>query len=189
MPIIEKLSAQQVKNATSKIGDGGGLWLEVKKSNTKSWIYRYRLHGRDREMGLGAWPDVSLKSARDKAAACRALKADGIDPIEQRNQEKSRLLLEQSRNKTFIQCVDEYLIKRSSEWKNPKHRQQWRNTLYTYAVPIIGDMPVKDINTEHILSVLNPIWFEKTETASRVRLRINKVLDWATLKKYREGLD
>ncbi len=189
MPLIGKLTAQSIQAATSKIGDGGGLWLEVKKTGTKSWVYRYRLHGRDREMGLGAWPDVSLKSAREKASNCRALKAEGIDPIENRNQEKNRLILEQSRNKTFVQCVDEYLTEKSSEWKNPKHRQQWRNTLYTYAVPIMGDMPVKEIGIEHVLKVLKPIWNEKTETASRVRLRINKVLDWATVMKYREGLN
>ena len=166
--------------------DGGGLYLQVTGAGAKSWIYRYTLAGRTREMGLGPFHTFDLKTARERAAECRRLRHDGIDPIDGRREQRADAL-EAARRVTFKDAAETYIESRSSGWKNAKHAEQWRNTLATYAYPVIGPMSVQAIDTDHVLAVLEPIKATKTETASRVRNRIEAVLDWATARKYRTG--
>jgi len=190
MPLnLNKLSALAVTR-TSKpgyYGDGGGLWLQVAKSGSKSWIFRFKVAGRQREMGLGGLITVDLAKARVLARECRALLLDGKDPIEARKAVRLADALERARAMTFDQCAAAYIDAHRSSWKNAKHGDQWKNTLTTYASPIIGALPVADVDTDLIVKVLNPIWGTRTETATRVRGRIESILDWATVSKFRQG--
>ena len=190
MPLnLNKLSALAVTR-TSKpgyYGDGGGLWLQVAKSGSKSWIFRFKVAGRQREMGLGGLITVDLAKARVLARECRALLLDGKDPIEARKAVRLADALERARAMTFDQCAAAYIDAHRSSWKNAKHGDQWKNTLTTYASPIIGALPVADVDTDLIVKVLNPIWGNRTETATRVRGRIESILDWATVSKFRQG--
>lgn len=157
--------------------------MQVTEAGTRSWIYRYTSGQRRREMGLGAYPDVSLKAARDKAAECRTLRVKGIDPLE----EKRAALAAERGTVTFREAAGSYIAAHKPSWRNAKHRQQWSNTLKAYAYPVFGDISVNAIDTPLILKVLEPIWMEKTETAKRLRGRIENVLDWATVRNYRKG--
>ena len=189
---IEKLTAVGVtrQKKPGYHGDGAGLYLQVSPTGTKSWIFRYKLAGRPREMGLGAFNTFSLAEARQRAKEARQLLADGIDPIEHRtavqsaSAQASRAV---SRVLTFGQAADRYIEAHESSWKNAKHAYQWRQTLDTYAKPVIGALPVTAIDTDLVLRVLEPIWATKTETATRLRGRMEKVLDWAKALKYRTG--
>lgn len=163
--------------------DGGGLYLQVSDSGTRSWIYRYTSGQRRREMGLGAYPDVTLKAARDKAAECRAMRGSGKDPLE----EKRAALAAERGTVTFREAAELYIAAHAPGWRNAKHKAQWPNTLKAYAYPVFGDLSVKAVDTPLILKVLEPIWTTKTETAKRLRGRIESVLDWATVRKYRSG--
>ena len=164
--------------------DGGGLYLQVSPNGTKSWFFRYRLHGRVRDMGLGSFLDFSLAEARERARIQRQLVADKIDPIDKRDanaqQERARVATQ----KTFEECARDYHGQRKAGWKNPKHQAQWINTLTTYAFPTLGKRMVHTIRKADILAVLKPIWSEKAETASRVRQRIRTVLEWAAAMDY-----
>lgn len=166
--------------------DGNGLYLQVTESG-KSWIFRYTLHGRSREMGLGPLHTVSLAEAREKAAVCRKLKLDGVDPIERRKQEVANARLEAASAVTFKDAADRYIKAHQAGWRNAKHGEQWRNTLTTYVYPVMGDEPVQAVDVGGVLKVLEPIWTTKTETASRIRGRIETILDWATARGYRQG--
>jgi integrase len=186
---VERLTARKVET-TKQAGmyaDGGGLYLQVTKNGAKSWIYRYMLNGRAREMGLGAVRDVPLARAREKAAECRRLRAEGSDPIEARKERRAEARLETAKSITFDECAAQYMDAHSAGWRNAKHHAQWRNTLDQYAKPLFGSLPVQAIDTDLVIKVLKPIWPEKTETASRVRGRIEKVLDLATVRGYRRG--
>ena len=167
--------------------DGGGLFLRVSSASARSWVYRFMLNGDAREMGLGAYPDVSLADARAAAAEARKLKAQGIDPIAAREAARAQERLEAARAVTFRQCAEAFIEARKGGWKNAKHLQQWKNTLETYAMPIMGNLPVQAIDVALVDKVLSPIWQVKTETASRVRGRIESVLDWATTRGHRQG--
>ena len=136
-------------------------------------------------MGLGGYPDVTLAQAKDKARAARALLAEGIDPIEDARAKRSKLIADQVSGITFKQAALKYLETHESGWKNAKHAQQWRNTLESYAYPVIGEVFVRDVQLPHILQILEPIWKDKTETASRVRGRIESVIDWSIARGYR----
>lgn len=186
---INKLTSLAVKRITKRgyYGDGGGLWLQVGKSGTKSWVFRFTLDGRSREMGLGALHTVSLSKAREIARDHRKLLLEGTDPIERRVDAKAARRLSQARSLTFDECASAYIAAHKSAWRNAKHASQWRATLTTYASPILGDLPVADIDTALVMRCLDPIWKEKTETASRVRGRIESVLDWAGARGYRRG--
>jgi len=140
-----------------------------------------------REMGLGPLHTVSLAEARDAALACRKLVRDGVDPIEARKAAKNKLHLDEASLITFKECADAYIRAHRPGWRNAKHAAQWETTLETYAHPKIGHIAVKDIDTNHVMSILDPIWLTKNETASRVRGRIESILDWASSRKYREG--
>lgn len=186
---LNRLSAKAVDslNGRGYYADGGGLYLQISKFETRSWVFRYSLAGKAREMGLGPYPDVSLKDAREKAAEGRKLLRDGIDPIERRQAARSTMIAARASALTFEQCAAAYIAAKEHEWKNTKHAQQWRNTLATYANPVIGSMLVSDVEQAHILKILEPIWTTKTETAARLRGRLENVLDWARVRGYRKG--
>ncbi len=167
--------------------DGGGLYLQVTESGAKSWIFRFMLNGRAREMGLGPLHAVSLSDARTKATECRRLRADGFDPIEARKLERDKARLAAARALTFKDAADAYIKAHQAGWRNAKHAAQWCSTLDTYAGPVFGSLPVQDVDVSLITKVLEPIWATKTETASRLRGRIEAVLDWATVRGYRRG--
>jgi len=173
-------------NGLHAVGGIPGLYLQV-KAPARTWILRATIGARRRDMGLGAYPEVGLAQARDKAREARQLIDKGADPIETRREARSALKAAVAASKTFNECVTGFLDAKSDEWRNPKHRQQWGNTLDQYASPVMGAMIVRDIDLPHVLRVLEPIWKTKTETASRIRGRIEAVLAWATVRGYRSG--
>lgn len=187
--VLNKLSDLKVRNAKAPgyLGDGGGLYLQVSAGGTKSWIFRFTLNGRSREMGLGPLQDVSLAEARAKAQEARKLLLDGADPLEVRRAQDRTANADAARKVTFRAEAEAYIEMRRPEWKNAKHADQWTNTLTTYAFPKLGKLLVSEIDVEHVIAVLRPIWTDKTETASRVRARIEKVLDYATALRHRSG--
>ena len=168
-------------------GDGGGLWLQVSGKGGKSWVFRYTLKGKSREMGLGPVSTFSLAEARDKALTCRKLCYDGIDPIETRREQRQDASIEAAKAITFRACAEGYIEAHKAGWRNDKHAAQWTATLETYTHPVFGDLPVQAVDTGLVMKVLEPIWATKTETATRVRGRIESVLDWATTRGYRRG--
>jgi integrase len=185
--VIEQLDAVKVRNKR-KPGyhvDGGGLYLQVSRTLSKSWIFRYKRDRKRREMGLGSVNAVSLLEARDKALACRKLLDSRIDPIDHRKRQMAEEALAKNRTITFRKAAETYISLNRSAWKNRKHAQQWENTLATYAYGFIGDLDVADVDTPHVLQVLEPIWRTKRETAGRLRGRILKILDWAKAAKHR----
>jgi integrase len=186
---IHRLKAIQVAKM-SKPGlhpDGGGLYLQVSEAGAKSWLFRFLLAGRARAMGLGSLNTVLLAEARDEAARCRKLLREKIDPIEARNASRGQTALEAAKSITFEQCARAYVEAHRAGWKNAKHAQQWENTLSTYAYPVFGSLPVAGVDTVLVMRCLEPIWNEKAETASRLRGRIESVLDWASVRGYRAG--
>ncbi|NMG56112.1 tyrosine-type recombinase/integrase [Aromatoleum aromaticum] len=170
-------------------GDGAGLWLKVTPGGSKSWILRYTSVGRERWAGLGPYPDVSLADARDRAADYRKKVRSGIDPLDEKHQRDTLARAARAKAVTFDWCAAEYIKAHRAGWKNPKHVDQWTNTLATYASPTIGKLEVAKIDTGHIITVLTEdnLWTKKAETASRLRGRMENVLAWATTRKYRSG--
>jgi integrase len=189
MVAINKLTSSQVKFASKKglLSDGGGLYLQIGTSGTKSWVYRFKLKKVRHEMGLGSLMDYSLSEARERRDTARKLKSSGINPIDHRNQKQSDAVKMVQATQTFKQCAEQYILDQQSGWKNEKHIQQWTNTLVAYAYPICGDLQVDRIDSVVVSNVLKPIWETKTETATRVRSRIELILDWAKVKGYRSG--
>ncbi|MSP81882.1 MAG: site-specific integrase [Alphaproteobacteria bacterium] len=167
--------------------DGAGLNLRVARGGTRSWIFRYTLNGKARYFGLGPFGSVSLAEARRKAAVARQRIADGLDPVEVRQDERRARRLAEAKGATFDQCVERFLASHGHGWRNLKHRQQWANTLATYCGPVFGSLPVSAIDTPLVMKVLEKLWHEKPETASRVRQRIERVLGWATIQGLRGG--
>jgi integrase len=167
--------------------DGGGLYLQISKWRTKAWLFRFERDGRERQMGLGSVGIVSLADARERAKAARRLIIDGNDPIEFRKAERTAGRLEAAKSMTFQQCAESYIKAHSTSWRNEKHAVQWTSTLKNYAYPIFGKLPVAAIDTALVLKVIEPIWSEKTETANRVRGRIESILDWARARGYCNG--
>jgi integrase len=184
-----KLSAIAVAKAVGPavLHDGGGLYLRVSRTGAKAWVFRYQRDGKRHDMGLGAYPDVSLAQAREKAATHRMRHRDGADPIAARRAERQEQRLAEARGRTFRAVAEEYIARNEAGWRSATHRQQWRNTLAAYVYPRIGDLPVAAIDTGLVVQVLEPIWAEKPETARRVRGRIETVLDAATVRGYRAG--
>jgi len=169
------------------VGGVAGLSLQVTDRGARSWILRALVGGKRREMGLGGYPDVTLAGAREAARTARAQISEGIDPVAERLKARSALAAAVASTMTFSQAAEKYIAAHEAGWKSSKHADQWINTLTTYAYPVIGKIAVADIETAHIMCVLEPIWTTKTETASRVRGRIESVLDWATVRGYRKG--
>tara|TARA_R110000868_G_scaffold34144_3_gene123445 strand:- start:8671 stop:9924 length:1254 start_codon:yes stop_codon:yes gene_type:complete len=188
------LTSLSVKNAKpGRHADGGGLHLLVKESGARSWVYRFMLSGKSRDIGLGtAGPDgISLSDARDARDALRLKVKAGIDPLEERQRDAAEALAAvqaaQVARITFKAVAETYISANEGSWRNDKHRQQWKNTLATYVYPVIGELPVADVSTAHVLQILEPIWKDKAETASRVRGRIETILDAAKARGYRDG--
>lgn len=192
--LIYALTPLQVKNAKpGRHADGQGLHLLVKESGSRSWVYRYMIRGASRDVGLGAASPggLSLADARDAATALRLKVKAGIDPLAERQEAEAAAIARAQTAKaasvTFRAAAQTYIAANEESWRNGKHRQQWTNTLSTYAYPVIGDLAVADITTGHVLQILEPIWKDKAETASRLRGRIETVLDAAKARGYREG--
>ncbi|WP_366655397.1 integrase arm-type DNA-binding domain-containing protein [Fodinicurvata sp. EGI_FJ10296] len=189
MAATGKLSARKVATVKEpgRYGDGGNLWLNVGPTGAKSWLVRYRFQGRARVMGVGSVDLVSLAEAREKALAARKLLAGGIDPMDHRKRQFEASAMDAARAITFETAAESYIEAHEAAWRNGKHKGQWRSTLKTYAYPVFGDRPVADVDTDLVLKAIEPIWSSKSETASRLRGRIESVLDWATARGYREG--
>ena len=164
------------------------LYLRIAPGGSKGWIFRYKRGSRQRDMGLGALHTVGLREARQQAMESRRLLQAGVDPIDQRDAERGRAKqAAAAATRTFQACAQDYIAAHQPAWKNAKHAAQWPSTLQTYVYPVIGETSVQHVTTELILQIIEPIWHSKTETATRVRMRIEAVLDWATAKKYRTG--
>jgi integrase len=187
--MLGRLSAVRVQSVRKRgyYGDGGGLYLRVAPGGAKGWIFRYGGRGRRRDMGLGGYPAISLRKARELAGDCRSVLAAGLDPIAARNEKRAAAAVEAAKAMTFADCASAYINAHEAGWRNPKHRQQWKNTLATYVSPVVGKLPVSAVDTGLVLKVLEPIWTRKPETASRVRGRMEAVLDWAKVRGYRTG--
>jgi integrase len=184
---LTALFVDKVK-ARGHYGDGGGLFLQVSKyGSSKSWVFRFKANGRAREMGLGSLDTYGLAEARERARACRKLRDEGQDPIEQRKAARSQARLEAAKAMTFGQCAERYIAAHRAGWRNGKHRDQWSSTLAVYVNPIFGGLPVQAIDTALVMKALEAIWNDKPETASRVRGRIESILDWATARGDRQG--
>ncbi len=188
------LTPLAVKNAKpGRHADGGGLHLLVKETGARSWVYRFMLGGKSRDVGLGAAGQgaISLLAARDLASALRLKVKAGIDPLDERQREAADGLAAaqaaQIARITFKAVAEAYVAANEGSWRNAKHRAQWASTLAAYVYPVIGDLPVADVGTAHVLQILEPIWKAKPETASRIRGRIETVLDAAKARGYREG--
>jgi len=167
--------------------DGGGLYLRIGPTGAKSWVYRFMRQGKRRDMGLGPLHVVSLADARVRAAECRKQRLDGKDPLAAREQERASARLDAAKSMTFTNCAEAYIKAHAPSWRNAKHADQWTNTLETYAGPVFGALPVQAVDLGLVMKVLESIWTAKPETASRVRGRIEAVLDWATVRGYRQG--
>jgi integrase len=166
---------------------GDGAYLQIATGGTKSWLFRYKRDGKARHMGLGPYSLLTLAEAREKARQARRALLEGIDPLEAKAARRARARLDAARGMTFRQCAERMIASHEAGWKNPKHRAQWKATLATYAYPVFEDLSVSAIDTVLVQKVLDPIWSTKTETAGRVRGRIEAVLDWAKVRGYRDG--
>ena len=175
-----QLSARKVSTAKQQgyYLDGGGLYLQVSQSGTKSWVFRFKMNGRVRDAGLGSVGTFSLKEARERARKFRQLVADGIDPIEDRRNKKDAARTEQFSRLSFKDAAQRFLELHQNEWKNQKHREQWLSSVKTYAYPSIGNRPVATIDGAIVTEALSPIWTKKPVTARRVRQRIERVFKW-----------
>jgi integrase len=178
-----RLTVAKVKAAgPGKHPDGRNLWLQVGPNGSRSWYMRYTLAGRTREMGLGPYPLVGLAEAREKATEQRRLLLDGIDPIAARDaKQPTRALI------TFASAAQQYIAGHEKGWKSADHARQWRNSLDRYVLPAIGDRPISAIDTHDVLTIVEPLWQDKTETATRVLNRMSLILDWAKARKLRTG--
>jgi hypothetical protein len=191
---IHRLSSAKVSSAKPKklpdgtlrsavYPDGGGLYLQVMPSKAgiaKSWIFRFTAAGgKERYMGLGPLDVIGLAEAREKAAECRKLRYEGIDPIEQRRSQRASIAVQQAKTMTFDQCAEAYMAAHLASWKHPGHAKQWKQSLANYVSPVFGSLPVQTIDVTFVMKVIDPIWSTKCETARRVRGRIEVILDWA----------
>jgi integrase len=192
--VSNALTPLSVKNAKpGTFNDGGGLRLIVKEGGARSWVYRYTMAGRTRDIGLGNASGngaVTLAAARDLAAQYRSGVRAGVDPLAERDREAAETRAKAQAGKiasvTFRDVAAAYIAAHESAWRNAKHRAQWSATLATYAYPVMGDLPVADVDTAHVMAVLEPIWYAKSETASRLRGRIELILDSARARGYRK---
>jgi integrase len=190
---LHRLSTLKLKTTRpGRYPDGGGLYLKVSfnpASGTvrRSWIFRFEHNGRERFMGLGSLNDVTLAEARERATAARKMHHDGQDPIEARESARTARRLESTRAMTFLQCAEAYIDTHKAGWRSTRHLSQWNESLRLYIAPVIGALPVQQIDVALVMKTLQPIWREKTETAARVRQRIEAVLDWATASGFRSG--
>jgi integrase len=185
------LTVKQVEHAKpgDRLGDGNGLWLFVAASGNRSWMFRFTspVTRKAREMGLGPAADVKLTEARDAAQCARKLVLAGKDPIEERSSHRASVRVEAAKAISFEEFAKQYVTTHKPGWRNPKHAQQWENTLRDYVYPVIGTTPVPDVTKDDVVKILAPIWMTKKETASRIRGRIEKIMDAAKAKDLRAG--
>lgn len=188
--IAKELTAMAVSKLKAEgayaVGGVPGLQLQILGAS-RAWVLRFVLNDKRRRMGLGSYPAVSLAEARDRARLARSLIRSGIDPIDQRASNKETIVAAAAKSLTFAKAAEKFIAAHEDSWSNAKHRLQWVSTIGTYANPIIGQLPVAAIEQRHILQILNPIWRSKTETASRLRGRIEQVLNWAKVQGLRDG--
>ncbi|WP_101927027.1 MULTISPECIES: tyrosine-type recombinase/integrase [Luteimonas] len=189
---VNKLTALKIRKLKEpgRYSDGDGLYFYVSQSGSRSWVFRYRDRStqKHRDKGLGPERDVTLEQAREAARRARASIREGLDPIDSEIQARALAAAERTRGVSLGHCIDQYIRAHKASWRNAKHASQWENTLRTYAGDL-WDHPVAVIDTPEVLSVLEPIWADKTETATRVRQRIEAVLDWAAARKLRSEIN
>jgi integrase len=189
---IEKLQVRQLNTKKpGRLSDGGNLYLETNKGKNgdlvRSWIFRFKLNGgRERDMGVGSLDSIGLAKARELATQYREQVATGIDPIEHRREARAKIAASVP-VPSFDEVAKSYITAHRPSWRSTVHARQWETTLRTYASPVLGRLPVNAITTDHIMRVLEPIWHEKTDTAKRTRGRIETVLNYATVRKFRHG--
>jgi integrase len=171
------------------VGGVPGLALQITPTGARSWVLRAMVGGKRRDMGLGGYPGVTLARAREKAGEAKDKIRKGVDPIAEQQAAEKALRAAVAAALTFDQAAEKYIAAQEAGWSNAKHTQQWRNTLKQHASPVIGHLTVRDVGLPHVLQVLEPLWTTKTETATRLRGRIESVLDWATTRGYRDGLN
>jgi len=183
-----KLTALDVQRATGRqmLNDGGGLYLQV-RPGSKSWIFRYMLNGKRGHLGLGSANAITLKRARELAAEPRRLCAERIDPLAAKQAQRATAAADAAKQVTFAQCAEAYARAHEGSWRSIVHRAQWQSTLENYVYPVIGTLPVQAVDTPLVLKILEPIWHSKPETASRVRGRIESILDAARAREFRTG--
>jgi integrase len=190
------LTPERARQKSAKPGlhlDAAGLYLRVSKTSTNSkatassWIFRYMLNSKAREMGLGSYTDVTLYAARKLAEEARGLKGRGIDPIEAREAKRVAQRVEDARSISFRECAQGFIAAHQGKWKNAKHVKQWNATLEAHVMPVLGDIPVSAVDKALVIKVLEPIWSKIPETAARVRGRMEAILDWAEVRDYRTG--
>jgi integrase len=190
---VFRLSAADLRRSTPGLyGDGHGLWLQVTiaKDSTRrnrSWVFRYTTNGRVREMGLGPLVTVGLADARERARQCRLQRLDGIDPIEHRKAQRAAQTAAAKRSMTFDECARALIAAKRNEWRSEKHAKQWPQTLARDISPVIGRLPVDAIDTALVVKALTPVWQRAPESGSRLRGRIEMILDWATVSGLRRG--
>jgi integrase len=199
MARVGKLTALDVTRAKGPavLHDGGGLYLRVaagrksgdgeEQAGAKSWVYRYQLGGHRRDMGLGPYPTISLAEARGRAAEHRKQRHDGIDPLAAKTDQRQAQRLDAARAMTFEKCAEAHIAAHKAGWRDGRHEAQWRQSLTAYVYPHFGALSVQSVDISLVLKALEPIWTAKPETASRVRGRIESVIDWATARGYRRG--
>jgi integrase len=190
MPLlINRLDALKIKrlNKPGLYADGAGLYLQVSGTGARSWIFRFKRNGRARDMGLGSVLTFTLAEARQAAMDARKMVATGIDPIEERRAQQVEKYAQASRLVTFREEAEAYIQAHQSSWRNAKHAEQWRSTLEAYVYPTISNVAVADVNTGMVVKILEPIWSKKTETANRVRGRIERILSRAASRGHRSG--
>jgi hypothetical protein len=184
------LTAKRIERLRKRPGryhDGHGLILQVRSPTNASWLLRYQRNGKEHQLGLGPLRLVPLKTARERARAAQLGLLDGIDPVQAKREARAAAALAAAKTYTFEAAAHEYYRTHERGWKNAKHRAQFISSLTAYAFPVIGKLSLASIDTGLVLKVIEPIWDEKTETANRVRGRIEKILDWATVRGYRSG--
>jgi integrase len=186
---MNRLSAADIRNATKRglYIDGAGLALSVARNGSRSWVFRFRLGGRRRDLGLGPLHTTSVVQAREAAAAARRQIQAGIDPVDARRGEQAALRVSIAKTMTFAEAAQQYISSHRAGWRNADHARQWNSSLAAHAYPLIGSLPVQAIDTGLVMQVIEPIWTTRTETAGRVRGRIEAILDWAKTRGYRTG--
>ncbi len=186
-----ELKATQVaaikQQGTYAVGGVSGLMLQVSSPTSRSWVLRATIDGKRREMGLGSFPEVGLAQARELARSARDAIREGLDPIADRQRKLQAQVAGRAAKLSFAECAQRYIASNQDGWKNTKHAQQWTQSLSQHVFPTIGSMAVEDVGLPQVLAVLEPLWRSKTETASRLRGRIEQVLGWATVRGYRSG--
>lgn len=189
---MPKIAAEMSSLAVKRLGAGlhavggvSGLCLQVAETGARSWILRVWIGGSRQSIGLGPFPEVGLSSAREMARDMRASIRSGRDPLQERREARSALIRSQKQRLTFTEAFERFAIEKTAEFSNDRYKEQWRATIANYALPVVGDMLVQDIKLQDILNILTPIWTDKTETATKLRERVEKILTYAIVHGHR----